>query len=83
MCIPEVLFKIDTALPHSLHSRPFLDSPFVSEVRSACGNVSVTRVTLSLSYSVHLSLPADRLFRHPFEKTYCVKDITITEKVDL
>jgi hypothetical protein len=40
-CIPAVWLKLDTALPHSLYSRRFLDSSFLSKVRSTCGNMSM------------------------------------------
>jgi hypothetical protein len=38
MCIHDVLLELDTALPHSLHSKCFLNSSFLSKARSTCGN---------------------------------------------
>jgi hypothetical protein len=41
MCIHDGLLKLDTVLPHSPHSRWFLDSPFLSKARSTYGNISM------------------------------------------
>jgi hypothetical protein len=41
MCIAHALLKLDVPLPHSLHSRCFLNSSFVSKARTTCGNISM------------------------------------------
>jgi hypothetical protein len=39
VCIPDVLFKLYTALPHSLHFRCFHESSFLSKELSTCGDI--------------------------------------------
>jgi hypothetical protein len=47
MCVPDVLLKLDTALPHSLHARCFLDLCFFNKTLSPCGNVSMVPFILN------------------------------------
>jgi hypothetical protein len=39
LCARLTFYLIQTAFPHSLHSRCFLDSSFLSKVRSTSGNI--------------------------------------------
>jgi hypothetical protein len=41
VCISDVLLKSNTAVPHSLQSRRFLDPSFLNKARSTCGNISM------------------------------------------
>jgi hypothetical protein len=56
MCIPDDLLKLDTALPHSLHHRCFLDSCFLSKARSTCGNISKVPYVLNRVLQVQSAL---------------------------
>jgi hypothetical protein len=50
MCIPDVLLQLDTALPHSLHARCFLDLSSLSLRRDLLAVTSARRIPFEINY---------------------------------